>query len=167
MTCIYFIRLVQQDKIIGENVVFTTFTASKYTNISHHILGNHNQFAAKNFDASRYYDGTHNTRRFVVPSSFHYSTDTWESVMRDGENRPTPHLFYATSCSSFTPALAQIREALAALELLGIVETRGGSGTYLRATTSELLPQTFTWNLLLSRKETRDLAVLNPNSWTV
>ena len=35
-----------------------------------------------------------------------------------------------------------VREALAALEILGIVDVRPGSGTYLRGTASELLPQT-------------------------
>ena len=34
-----------------------------------------------------------------------------------------------------------VREALAALEILGIVDVRPGSGTYLRGTVSELLPQ--------------------------
>nr|WP_235472331.1 GntR family transcriptional regulator [Frigoribacterium sp. Leaf44] len=35
-----------------------------------------------------------------------------------------------------------VREALAALEILGIVTVRPGSGTYLRDQTSELLPTT-------------------------
>src|SRR3712207_6728276 len=33
-----------------------------------------------------------------------------------------------------------IREALTALEILGVVHVRPGSGTYLRGTVSELLP---------------------------
>lgn len=43
-----------------------------------------------------------------------------------------------------------VREALAALEILGIVEIRPGSGTYLRDTTSELLPRTLQWGILLN-----------------
>lgn len=35
-----------------------------------------------------------------------------------------------------------VREALAALEILGIVDVRPGSGTYLRGSASDLLPQT-------------------------
>src|SRR5690554_6170656 len=42
-----------------------------------------------------------------------------------------------------------VREALAALELLGIVDVRPGSGTYLRGSASELLPQTLSWGLML------------------
>src|SRR5690606_27195057 len=53
-----------------------------------------------------------------------------------------------------------VREAIAALEVLGIVETRAGSGTYLRASTSELLPQTLSWSLLVDQEATGDLAVV-------
>lgn len=42
-----------------------------------------------------------------------------------------------------------IREALAALDLLGIVKIRPGSGSYLVGSHSDLLPQTITWGLLL------------------
>ncbi len=50
-----------------------------------------------------------------------------------------------------------VREALAALEVLGVVEVRPGSGTYLRSSTSELLPQTLSWGMLLGEPKTREL----------
>lgn len=50
-----------------------------------------------------------------------------------------------------------VREALAALDILGIVSVRPGSGTYLRGTASELLPQTLSWGLMLSDDRTLDL----------
>lgn len=53
-----------------------------------------------------------------------------------------------------------VREALAALEILGIVTVRPGSGTYLRGTTSELLPQTLRWGLLIGERSTAELVEL-------
>jgi len=50
-----------------------------------------------------------------------------------------------------------VREALAALEILGIVSVRPGSGTYLRDTTSELLPTTLSWGMMLNAARTREL----------
>lgn len=50
-----------------------------------------------------------------------------------------------------------VREALAALDILGIVNIRPGSGTYLRGTASELLPETLSWGLMLSEDRTHDL----------
>jgi GntR family transcriptional regulator, transcriptional repressor for pyruvate dehydrogenase complex len=50
-----------------------------------------------------------------------------------------------------------VREALAALEVLGIVEVRPGSGTYLRSSASELLPRTLSWGLMLGAQHARDL----------
>src|SRR6187551_247430 len=50
-----------------------------------------------------------------------------------------------------------VREALAALEILGVVDVRPGSGTYLRGNTSELLPQTLSWGMMLSRTHTVEL----------
>ncbi len=50
-----------------------------------------------------------------------------------------------------------IREALAALEVLGVVDVRPGSGTYLRGSTSELLPRTLSWGMLLGSPQTREL----------
>lgn len=53
-----------------------------------------------------------------------------------------------------------VREALAALEILGIVDVRPGSGTYLRGTASELLPQTLRWGLLIGDRNTAELLEL-------
>ncbi|GLI27006.1 transcriptional regulator [Agromyces rhizosphaerae] len=50
-----------------------------------------------------------------------------------------------------------VREALAALEILGIVDVRPGSGTYLRGTASELLPQTLSWGMLIGEQRTAEL----------
>ncbi|MFP7761213.1 FadR/GntR family transcriptional regulator [Marisediminicola sp. LYQ85] len=50
-----------------------------------------------------------------------------------------------------------VREALAALEILGIVSVRPGSGTYLRDNTSELLPTTLSWGMMLNAARTREL----------
>ena len=50
-----------------------------------------------------------------------------------------------------------VREALAALELLGIVNVRPGSGTYLKGSVSELLPQTLSWGLWLGEPKTAEL----------
>lgn len=53
-----------------------------------------------------------------------------------------------------------VREALAALEILGIVVVRAGSGTYLRDGISELLPRTLSWGLMLGEPRTRELVEL-------
>jgi GntR family transcriptional regulator, transcriptional repressor for pyruvate dehydrogenase complex len=53
-----------------------------------------------------------------------------------------------------------VREAISALEVLGIVETRAGSGTYLRSGTSELLPSTLSWSLLMDQERTAELSVV-------
>jgi GntR family transcriptional repressor for pyruvate dehydrogenase complex len=50
-----------------------------------------------------------------------------------------------------------IREALAALEILGVVTVRPGSGTYLRGSVSELLPQTLSWGMLLGEQKIGEL----------
>lgn len=50
-----------------------------------------------------------------------------------------------------------VREALAALEILGVVDVRPGSGTYLRGSTSELLPETLNWGLMLAAPRTKEL----------
>jgi GntR family transcriptional repressor for pyruvate dehydrogenase complex len=59
--------------------------------------------------------------------------------------------------SSLEVGRSAVREALAALEVLGVVEVRPGSGTYLRSSTSELLPQTLSWGMLLGEPKTREL----------
>lgn len=50
-----------------------------------------------------------------------------------------------------------VREALTALEVLGVVDVRPGSGTYLRGSLSELLPQTLSWGMLIGRRSTTEL----------
>lgn len=50
-----------------------------------------------------------------------------------------------------------VREALSALEILGIVDVRPGSGTYLQGTASDLLPQSLRWGLLIGEKNTEEL----------
>jgi len=50
-----------------------------------------------------------------------------------------------------------VREALAALEILGVVDVRPGSGTYLRGRVSELLPQSLSWGILIGERSTTEL----------
>jgi len=50
-----------------------------------------------------------------------------------------------------------LREAMSALDLLGIIEVRPGSGSYLRADSSQLLPQALKWGLMLGQPENQDL----------
>ena len=53
-----------------------------------------------------------------------------------------------------------VREAIAALDILGIVDVRPGSGTYLVASSSDLLPQTISWGFMLGQPRTNDLVEL-------
>lgn len=62
--------------------------------------------------------------------------------------------------SSLGVGRSAVREALAALEILGIVDVRPGSGTYLRGAASELLPQTLRWGLLIGERNTTELLEL-------
>ncbi len=62
--------------------------------------------------------------------------------------------------SSLGIGRSAVREALAALEILGIVDVRPGSGTYLRGNASELLPETLSWGIMLSASHTSDLIEL-------
>jgi GntR family transcriptional regulator, transcriptional repressor for pyruvate dehydrogenase complex len=57
-------------------------------------------------------------------------------------------------------ARSTVREALAALEVLGVIDARPGSGTFLRDASSGLLPDTLGWSLLLSERRTADLVEL-------
>jgi GntR family transcriptional regulator, transcriptional repressor for pyruvate dehydrogenase complex len=50
-----------------------------------------------------------------------------------------------------------IREGLRPLVLLGVLEVRPGSGTYLRASTSDLLPDVIEWGLLLGDHIVEDM----------
>ncbi|TDT34323.1 FadR/GntR family transcriptional regulator [Naumannella halotolerans] len=62
--------------------------------------------------------------------------------------------------ASLNVGRSAVREALAALELLGIVDVRPGSGTYLRGSASELLPQSLRWGLLIGGESTQELLEL-------
>lgn len=50
-----------------------------------------------------------------------------------------------------------IREAIAALDLFGIIETRQGAGSFIKASTLDLLPQAIEWGLMLGQPRTLDL----------
>jgi GntR family transcriptional repressor for pyruvate dehydrogenase complex len=50
-----------------------------------------------------------------------------------------------------------VREAIASLEILGVVQVRPGSGSYLQGGTSELLPKTLSWGLMLAASRTDEL----------
>lgn len=76
--------------------------------------------------------------------------------MRPGDRLPGERAL----AESLGVGRSAVREAISALEVLGIVETRAGSGTYLRSGTSELLPSTLSWSLLLDQDRTSELAVV-------
>lgn len=50
-----------------------------------------------------------------------------------------------------------MRGALSALDVLGIIEIRPGSGSYVREGTSEFLPRAINWGLMLGQRRTQDL----------
>jgi GntR family transcriptional repressor for pyruvate dehydrogenase complex len=58
---------------------------------------------------------------------------------------------------SFGVGRSAVREAIAALTLIGLIEVRHGDGTYLKRPDSPLLPQVVEWGLLLGEKRTSDL----------
>ncbi len=58
---------------------------------------------------------------------------------------------------AFGVGRSAVREALAALSLIGLIEIRHGDGTYLKRTDSPLLPQVVEWGLLLGEQHTIDL----------
>ncbi|AKT52491.1 hypothetical protein ADJ73_00985 [Arsenicicoccus sp. oral taxon 190] len=51
-----------------------------------------------------------------------------------------------------------MREALKALAVLGIVEVRQGDGTYLRRTTSDLIPHMVEWGIVLGDRSLESMA---------
>lgn len=77
----------------------------------------------------------------------------YENSFTPGDKVPAER----TLMTEFDVPRSTLREAISVLEVLGIVETRPGSGTYLRSTTSELLPETLSWSLLLSQHTFGDL----------
>ncbi len=58
---------------------------------------------------------------------------------------------------AFGVGRSAVREAIAALTLIGLIEVRHGDGTYLKRPDSPLLPQVVEWGLLLGEKRTIDL----------
>lgn len=58
---------------------------------------------------------------------------------------------------AFGVGRSAVREAIAALNLIGLIEVRHGDGTYLKRPDSPLLPQVVEWGLLLGEQRTRDL----------
>lgn len=53
-----------------------------------------------------------------------------------------------------------VRESIATLSMLGVVEVRPSSGTYLRTTTSEVLPKRITWAVLIGERRLDELVDL-------
>ena len=58
---------------------------------------------------------------------------------------------------AFGVGRSAVREAIAALTLIGLIEARHGDGTYLKRPDSSLLPQVVEWGLLLGEQRTIDL----------
>jgi GntR family transcriptional repressor for pyruvate dehydrogenase complex len=58
---------------------------------------------------------------------------------------------------AFGVGRSAVREAIAALSLIGLIEVRHGDGTYLKRPDSPLLPQVVEWGLLLGEQRTSDL----------
>lgn len=58
---------------------------------------------------------------------------------------------------AFGVGRSAVREAIAALTLIGLIEVRHGDGTYLKRPDSPLLPQVVEWGLLLGEQRTSDL----------
>jgi GntR family transcriptional repressor for pyruvate dehydrogenase complex len=58
---------------------------------------------------------------------------------------------------AFGVGRSAVREAIAALSLMGLIEVRHGDGTYLKRPESPLLPQVVEWGLLLGEQRTTDL----------
>jgi GntR family transcriptional repressor for pyruvate dehydrogenase complex len=58
---------------------------------------------------------------------------------------------------AFGVGRSAVREAIAALTLIGLIDVRHGDGTYLKRPDSPLLPQVVEWGLLLGEQRTADL----------
>lgn len=58
---------------------------------------------------------------------------------------------------AFGVGRSAVREAIAALTLIGLIEVRHGDGTYLKRPESPLLPRVVEWGLLLGEQRTVDL----------
>lgn len=79
-------------------------------------------------------------------------------LLTDGELAPGSRLPPERSLAeSLGVGRSAVREALAALEILGVVHIRAGSGTYLQGSASDLLPKTLSWGLILAASRTEEL----------
>jgi GntR family transcriptional repressor for pyruvate dehydrogenase complex len=58
---------------------------------------------------------------------------------------------------AFGVGRSAVREAIAALTLIGLIEVRHGDGTFLKRPDSTLLPQVVEWGLLLGEQSMADL----------
>jgi len=70
-----------------------------------------------------------------------------------GERLPSERLL----AESLKVSRQAARNALKSLAVLGIIETRGGSGSYLVSRPSDLLPRVIEWGVLLSQSWATDL----------
>ena len=76
-----------------------------------------------------------------------------DGALQAGDRLPSERELAA----QFQVGRSAVREALAALDLLGVVMIRQGSGTYFNSTSTDLLPQAIEWGLMLGRPQTLDL----------
>ena len=53
-----------------------------------------------------------------------------------------------------------VRESLATLETLGVIEARPGAGTFLRATRTAVLPESVRWSMLIGERDLDELVEL-------
>ena len=73
--------------------------------------------------------------------------------LRHGDRLPSERTLSAT----LGVGRSAVREALAALDLLGVVVTREGSGSYLNSTSDNVLPHVIEWGLILGQQSVLDL----------
>ncbi len=73
--------------------------------------------------------------------------------MEPGDRMPSERQL----AEAFGVGRSAVREAIAALSLIGLIEVRHGNGTYLKRPDSPLLPQVLEWGLLLGEQRTTDL----------
>jgi len=73
--------------------------------------------------------------------------------MEPGDRMPSERQL----AEAFGVGRSAVREAIAALSLIGLIEVRHGNGTYLKRPDSPLLPRVLEWGLLLGEQRTVDL----------
>jgi DNA-binding FadR family transcriptional regulator len=74
-------------------------------------------------------------------------------AVQSGERLPSERELAAR----FQVGRSAVREALAALDLLGVVAIRQGSGTYFNTSSTDLLPQVIDWGLMIGQPQMLDL----------